>query len=136
MRGLTKASKWLAGGDRNVLPHFRQPVLRKRGLPCPRRAPYLPRMSKVLVTRILTCTAPEIEAVLSVIPDYLQRTRAHAGCLEADVWQDDLTPTLFHLHEVYRDAAARAAQRDWAERSDWGRITAHMAQLPEHDGDV
>ncbi len=85
-------------------------------------------MSKVLLTGTLTCAPHEVDDVLSIIDDHIRKSRAEAGCLQFELWQDELTPTDFHISEVFLSEAAFAKHQDRSQGSDWGRITGHMAR--------
>lgn len=85
-------------------------------------------MSKILLTGHMSCAAHEVEAVLSVMEEHIRLSRAEPGCLQFELWQDELTPTRFNVSEVFRDAAAFEAHQARTERSDWFRVTGHMAR--------
>ncbi|WP_417243736.1 putative quinol monooxygenase [Celeribacter sp.] len=85
-------------------------------------------MSKVLLTGTLTCTPDEVDDVLSVMADHIRKSRAEAGCLQFELWQDELTPTDFHVSEVFLSEAAFATHQDRTQGSDWGRITRDMTR--------
>lgn len=83
-------------------------------------------MSKILLTGTMTCAPSEVDSVLSLLPTHIRLTRAEAGCLDFDLWQDELTPTRFHVNEVFVSEAAFQAHQERTQRSDWFRITHHM----------
>lgn len=83
---------------------------------------------KVLLTGTMTCDPDEIANVLALMPDHIRLSRAEPGCLQFDLWQDEVRPTEFHVTEVFRDARAFEAHQDRTHASDWFRVTHHMAR--------
>ncbi|MCA0045013.1 putative quinol monooxygenase [Celeribacter litoreus] len=83
-------------------------------------------MSKILVTGTMTCDPSEVDAVLSLLPVHIKLTRAEPGCLQFDLWQDEVRPTEFHVTEVFRSEAAFEAHQERMRNSDWFRVTGHM----------
>ncbi|AJE46941.1 putative quinol monooxygenase [Celeribacter indicus] len=83
-------------------------------------------MAKIVLTGTLSCAPDEVEGVLALLPDHIRQSRAEPGCLDFELWQDELTPTEFHVSEVFRDEAAFEAHQERMRGSDWGRVTAHM----------
>lgn len=79
-----------------------------------------------MLTGTLRCAPDEIEAVLSLVPTHQRLSRAEPGCLDFDLWQDELDPRTFHVSEVFRSKRDFDAHQDRTESSDWGRVTAHM----------
>lgn len=85
-------------------------------------------MAKILLTGTMTCEAHEVDDVLAILPEHVQLSRAEAGCLQFELWQDELSPRQFHVSEVFRDARAFEAHQDRTQGSDWFRITGHMTR--------
>ncbi len=85
-------------------------------------------MSKVLLTGTMTCAPSEVDDVLSVMADHIRKSRAEAGCMQFELWQDELTPTAFHVSEVFLSEAAFAKHQERTQGSDWWRITRHMSR--------
>lgn len=83
-------------------------------------------MTKVLLTGTMTCAPHEVEDVLAVMPAHIKQSRAEPGCLEFELWQDELRPTEFHVSEVFRDSAAFEHHQERTRASDWWRITHDM----------
>ncbi|WP_245781102.1 putative quinol monooxygenase [Celeribacter neptunius] len=83
-------------------------------------------MSKILLTGTMTCAQDEIESVVSLLPMHIRQSRAEPGCLQFELWQDELKPTEFHITEVFRDERAFEAHQDRTRNSDWFRVTGHM----------
>ncbi len=83
-------------------------------------------MGKILLTGTMTCAPDEMDAVLSVLPTHIRLSRAEPGCLQFDLWQDEVKPTEFHVTEVFRSEAAFETHQDRTRNSDWFRITGHM----------
>lgn len=83
-------------------------------------------MSKILLTGTMTCAPDEVEAVLSIMPTHIRLSRAEPGCLQFDLWQDELRPCEFHVTERFRDERAFEAHQDRTRASDWFRVTGHM----------
>ncbi|MBW6417479.1 putative quinol monooxygenase [Celeribacter sp. PS-C1] len=83
---------------------------------------------KVMLSGTMTCAAHEIDHVLALLPEHIRLSRAEPGCLQFDLWQDEVRPTEFHVTEVFRDARAFAAHQDRTQSSDWWRVTHHMAR--------
>lgn len=85
-------------------------------------------MAKILLTGTLHCAAEDIEDVLAVMDEHIRLSRAEAGCLQFELWQDEVTPTLFHVNEVFRDAASFEAHQARTRGSDWFRVTHDMTR--------
>ncbi len=85
-------------------------------------------MTKVLLTGTMTCAPSEVEDVLALMDEHIRKTRAEPGCLEFELWQDELTPTRFHVNEVFVSEVAFEAHQDRTQRSDWFRVTHHMSR--------
>lgn len=85
-------------------------------------------VSKILLTGTMTCAAHEVDHVLALLPEHIRLSRAEPGCLQFDLWQDEVRPTEFHVTEVFRDARAFEAHQDRTRNSDWFRVTGHMAR--------
>ncbi|SLN41870.1 Antibiotic biosynthesis monooxygenase [Aquimixticola soesokkakensis] len=83
-------------------------------------------MSRVMLTGTLTCAPTEVEDLLSLMAKHIRLSRNEPGCLDFDLWQDELTPHVFHLSEVFRSEAALQAHQDRTHSSDWGRVTKDM----------
>ncbi|PTQ71934.1 quinol monooxygenase YgiN [Celeribacter persicus] len=83
-------------------------------------------VSKILLTGTMTCAPEEVEHVLALMPEHIRLSRAEPGCLQFDLWQDEVRPTEFHVTEVFRDAYAFDAHQDRTRSSDWFRVTGHM----------
>ncbi|WP_368487296.1 putative quinol monooxygenase [Celeribacter sp. HF31] len=85
-------------------------------------------MAKILLTGTMTCAPDEVDHVLALLPEHIRLSRAEPGCLQFDLWQDEVRPTEFHVTEVFRDARAFDAHQDRTQSSDWWRVTHHMAR--------
>lgn len=85
-------------------------------------------MAKILLTGTMTCAPDEVDHVLALLPEHIRLSRAEPGCLQFDLWQDEVRPTEFHVTEVFRDARAFEAHQDRTQSSDWWRVTHHMAR--------
>lgn len=83
---------------------------------------------KVLLTGTITCAANEVENVVALLHEHIRLSRAEPGCLQFDLWQDEVRPTEFHVTEVFRSEAAFAAHQERTHNSDWFRVTGHMAR--------
>jgi quinol monooxygenase YgiN len=85
-------------------------------------------VSKILLTGTMTCAPSEVDGVLSLLPTHIRLSRAEPGCLQFDLWQDEVRPTEFHVTEVFRSEAAFQAHQARTQSSDWFRVTGHMAR--------
>ena len=85
-------------------------------------------VGKILLTGTMICAPHEVEHVLALLPEHIRLSRAEPGCLHFDLWQDEVRPTEFHVSEVFRSEAAFEAHQDRSRRSDWFRVTGHMAR--------
>lgn len=85
------------------------------GLPVP-----LARPMVEIEGRLACPDAAQMMMVLDLLPRHAELSRAEAGCLRFDIWQDD-DPLVWHLAELFRDADAFAAHQRRAGDSDWAR---------------
>lgn len=83
-------------------------------------------MGKVLLTGTMRCDADEVETVLALMDKHVRLSQAEPGCLQFELWQDELDPRSFHVSEVFRSERDFEAHQDRAHSSDWGRVTRHM----------
>lgn len=85
-------------------------------------------MTKILLTGTMTCAAHEVEDVLALMDDHIRKSRGEPGCLQFELWQDELNPRHFHVSEVFVSPAAFEAHQDRTSGSDWFRVTGHMSR--------
>jgi quinol monooxygenase YgiN len=65
----------------------------------------------VKVVAILTARPGKADALRTLLDGMLEPSRAEAGNLHYDLWQDQSEPGRFYLDELYADGAAVAAHR-------------------------
>ena len=65
----------------------------------------------VKVVAILTARPGKADALRTLLDGMLEPSRAEAGNLRYDLWQDQSEPGRFYLDELYADGAAVAAHR-------------------------
>jgi quinol monooxygenase YgiN len=83
-------------------------------------------MGKVILTGTMRCAANEIETVLALMAKHERLSQAEPGCLQFELWQDELDPRTFHVSEVFRSETDFESHQDRTHTSDWGRVTRHM----------
>lgn len=83
-------------------------------------------MGKVLLTGTMRCEPHEIDTVLALMAKHERLSQAEPGCLQFELWQDELDPRTFHVTEVFRSQADFEAHQERTHSSDWGRVTGHM----------
>ncbi|MFV0384027.1 GNAT family N-acetyltransferase [Paracoccus sp. (in: a-proteobacteria)] len=77
--------------------------------------------------RLICADAAQMMTALSLLPDHMELSRAEAGCLRFDLWQDE-DPLVWNLTELVADAQAFAAHQSRTTDSVWGRDSAGMAR--------
>ncbi|MBU2956682.1 GNAT family N-acetyltransferase [Paracoccus sp. 1_MG-2023] len=87
----------------------------------------LPAPMIALTGRLVCADAGQMMTVLGHVQDHVDLSRAEAGNLRFDLWQDD-DPLIWHLSELFRDEAAFAAHRARTADSIWGHETAQIAR--------
>nr|WP_321509728.1 putative quinol monooxygenase [uncultured Celeribacter sp.] len=85
-------------------------------------------MGRVLLTGTMRCAPHEVDDVVALLDLHRRLSRAEPGCLQFDLWQDELDPSLFHVHEVFRSESDFEAHQTRTRRSDWWRITHAMTR--------
>ena len=69
--------------------------------------------------RLICADAAQMMVALSLLPDHVGLSRAEAGCLRFDLWQDD-DPLIWHLSELFASEEAFAAHQARTKTSEWG----------------
>lgn len=80
----------------------------------------LARPMVALEGRLICADAAQMMTALAMLPEHVDLSRAEAGCLRFDVWQDD-DPLVWNLAELFRDADAFDAHQARTAASDWGK---------------
>lgn len=76
----------------------------------------------------LICADPaQMMLAADLLPDHIRASRAEPGCLRFDLRQDD-DPLIWHLDELFTDAAAFAAHQARTKASPWGREFADITR--------
>ena len=82
----------------------------------------------VRITGRLICPPEDIEAVRAGLVEHIRLSRAEPGCVSFEITEDPHAPGLFHVAEVFRDAAAFEAHRARAASSDWAAVSHNVAR--------
>ena len=85
-------------------------------------------MGKVLLTGTMRCEPHEIDTVLALMAKHERLSQAEPGCLQFELWQDELDPCSFHVSEVFRSERDFEFHQDRTHSSDWGRVTRLMTR--------
>lgn len=121
--------------------HHPRPVSSGEGMSIPLEKPMI-----AVTGRLICSDTAQMMTALSLLPEHVELSRAEAGCLRFDIWQDD-DPLIWHLSEVFADADAFAAHQARTAASDWGRQSGEIERdfqkreveprlRPEQSGDV
>jgi quinol monooxygenase YgiN len=86
-------------------------ALRMRPAPSPYSTRINTMTDTVKVVAILTARPGKADALRTLLDGMLEPSRAEAGNLRYDLWQDQSEPGRFYLDELYADGAAVAAHR-------------------------
>lgn len=87
----------------------------------------------VKIVATLTARPGKAAALRALLDSMLAPSRAEAGNLRYDLWQDQAEPGRFVLDELYTDAAAVAAHRETAHFRDY---LARIGDLAERSAFV
>jgi quinol monooxygenase YgiN len=66
----------------------------------------------VKVIAVFTAKRGQADALRRLLEGMIQPSRAEAGNLHYDLWQDEADPEKLVLDELYKDAAANTAHRE------------------------
>ena len=81
---------------------------------------------EITLTGQLRASAADLAALRTTLPEHLRLTRAEPGCLAFHVTPDPGDPTVYHVHERFRDRAAFDAHQARSRASAWWRATSHL----------
>lgn len=87
----------------------------------------LPAPMIALTGRLICNDTAQMMTALGLLPDHRDLSRAEPGNLRFDLWQDE-DPMIWHLSELFRDAAAVAAHQARTADSPWGRDSAAITR--------
>lgn len=82
----------------------------------------VPRPMIALTGRLICQDLGQMMTALDLLPDHVALSREEPGNLRFDLRQDD-DPLIWHLSELFRDAAAFAAHQQRTQASAWGRAS-------------
>jgi quinol monooxygenase YgiN len=90
-------------------------------------SPHLPgeaiMSNYIKVVAALTARPGQADKLRTLLEGLIAPSRAEAGNLRYDLWQDQADPTRFVLDELYTDAAANSAHRETKH------FQAYLAQI-------
>lgn len=87
----------------------------------------LPAPMIALTGRLICHDADQMMTALGLLPDHIDLSRAEAGNLRFDLWQDE-DPMIWHLSELFRNADAFAQHQSRTADSVWGRDSGQIAR--------
>ncbi len=82
----------------------------------------------VRILGTLTATGHDIERARQLIPEHIALSRAEPGCLRFELTEDDQTPGLWRLDELFADQAAFDHHQQRTRASIWGRESGGMVR--------
>lgn len=83
-------------------------------------------MTVRLQGRLICADAEQAESVRRHLPEHSALSRAEAGCLIFEVWQDPDNPLIWQVNEAFADQAAFEQHQTRTRASQWWRATADI----------
>lgn len=78
------------------------------------------KSGNVRLTGTIVIPENQHDLLVPLLEQHIALTRAEAGCLHFDVTQDTQNPEIFHVRELFTDAAAFAAHQENGATRPWG----------------
>jgi len=83
-------------------------------------------MPEVTLAGHIVIPMEDLASVQAELKNHIRLTRDEPGCLEFNVTQDEVTPTIYHVSERFESPEAFSQHQARVRTSHWGSITKNV----------